>query len=446
MKRAFGGSFTLPLLLSIGCSTNSGSTPPEGGGSNTSYGGSHTGSNSNLGGGYHIDNVGGSTSKSSSTGPLNPDAGCAADMKEAEKTQVNIVILLDKSGSMGDQKDSSGGFQWQNCESRWNLVADTLKSFFSDPDSARLYASLSFLPADGDEYGMCTVSNYTKEGGPAIKVGMTQLNDTGRQKFINKLCDCGGDITPASGCIVPSGGTPTLSAIQGTLAYADKVRGTYPLAKTVIVFLTDGEPGFGFKYNDEVKAVYSCDDLPPKGCTGAACGCVETGDCISSAEEVQKVAAVIQSAPKESIYVAGVGDISAETLQTWAEASGNAAINLLDMSSAEAATTLRTRLESIRKTSIACEFKLPTPTNGSSIDPDLTNVVYTSGDNKSSDLYRTYDGTSASCGNATNSWYFDNPTLPTKITLCTKTCDALQPDPNGKVAVVYGCKIHVQIN
>jgi hypothetical protein len=209
--------------------------------------------------------------------------------------------------------------------------------------------------------------------------------------------------------------------------------------------LTDGEPGFGFSYNGTVEHLYSCEDLPPKGCTGAACGCVETGQCGSSDEEVAKVAAVIQSAPSKSIYVAGVGDISEATLTTWADASGNAAINLLDMSGAEAAATLRTRLEAIRQSSIACDFTIPKPSGGKSIEPDKTNVVYTSGDGKANDLLRTKDGTSATCGNAINSWYFDNPNQPTKIELCPETCKALQPDPNGKVDVVYGCEIKVQI-
>jgi len=444
MTRSLRGSFALPLLLSLGCSSGTGSTPPGGGGS---VGGSgHTGSTSSQGGGFHF--VSGGTT-STSTGPVDIDAACVATGEPAKLTQVNIVILLDKSGSMGDQINSgTGDYDWQNCESRWNPVSKTLKEFFSDTNSGRLYASLSFLPADGDEYTMCTASKYAS-GSSAIKVSLSALDDTGRQKFLDKLCDCGEGVTMASSCIKPSGGTPTLPALQGTLDYAASLRTKYPESKTVVVLLTDGEPGFGFNYNGTVRHIVSCDDLPPKGCTGTACGCAEDDSCYSddkAAAEVEAIKLVIANAPENSVYVAGVGDISEETLEAWATASGNAAINLLDMTGEEAAMTLRARLEAIRESSISCDFDIPVPSDGSSVDADKTNVNYKNGSQVTTTLYRSKDGTAGTCGNATNAWYFDNPNAPKKISLCAKTCEALQSDPKGEIQVAFGCKTVVQIN
>jgi len=105
------------------------------------------------------------------------------------------------------------------------------------------------------------------------------------------------------------------------------------------------------------------------------------------------------------------------------------------------------RLESIRQSSISCDFDVPAPKDGSTtINPDKTNVDYIAGDTTTiTNLYRTSDGTSATCGTALNSWYFDNPASPKKITLCANTCDALQKDPKGSIQVVFGCDTHVQI-
>ena len=103
------------------------------------------------------------------------------------------------------------------------------------------------------------------------------------------------------------------------------------------------------------------------------------------------------------------------------------------------------RLESIRQSSISCEFDVPVPTDGSTINGGKTNVEYVAGDASVTDLYRTSDGTSATCGTAVNSWYFDNPNQPKKITLCGNTCDALQKDPKGSIQVVFGCDTHIQI-
>lgn len=449
MKRVLCGSFALPLLISFGCSTTGGGTAPEDHGNPNAGGSGQTGSTGNKAGttGFFVGDSGGTGSQTTSTGLVSPDSGCAAQKTDAELTQVNILVLLDKSGSMGDQKNSTTGeYDWQNCESRWNPVADTLKSFFTDANSGRLYASLSFLPADGDEYGMCTVKNYSS-GTASIKVPLVLLDDAGRKKFTDKLCDCGAGITPATGCIQPNGGTPTLAAVQGSIDYAAAKQAQYPDSKTVIVFLTDGEPGFGFNYNGTLEHLYSCDDLPTKGSTwpnGSTCVDDDT-TCTTPDSEVEKVAQVIKRAPAKSIYVAGVGDLSEQTLQAWGDASGNEPINLLNLTGTEAATTLRARLEAIRQSSISCEFDVPVPKDGSTINGKKTNVDYINGSNAVTNLYRTSDGTSGSCGAAANDWYFDNPNQPTKITLCTKTCAALQQDPKGSIQVVYGCDTHIAI-
>src|SRR5664279_5518855 len=131
MKRILGNSLLLPLWVTLGCTTGNGGG--SGANPNGNNGGDNAGtgstSSSNMGGGYHDNASGGSGGVSTSAPDV--DAACAADSTPAQLTRVNILFLLDKSGSMGD--DPNGA--WTNAAQRWNPVVTTLDSFFSDQKS-----------------------------------------------------------------------------------------------------------------------------------------------------------------------------------------------------------------------------------------------------------------------------------------------------------------------
>jgi hypothetical protein len=391
-----------------------------------------------MGGGYHDNASGGSGGVSTSAPDV--DAACAADSTPAQLTRVNILFLLDKSGSMGD--DPNGA--WTNAAQRWNPVVTTLDSFFSDQKSVGIYASLSFLPADGNIGPACKVASYST-GTSSLKVPLTLLDATGRQTFLSRLCDPSLPQNPP--CIVPAGGTPTRPALQGTIDYAATVAQNNPGSKTVIVFLTDGEPGFGYSYNGAVQLLYSCDDLPPtdaKGvltCATGSCGCVDGNGCTSADAEVAKVAAVIATAPANTIYLFGVGDLSTSTMDQWAAASGNAAVALQGMPGAQAAATLKAALEAIRTSSIKCNLDIPAPKTGGANDFKKVNVDYINGAGTDIPL-----GKDVGCTHTNQyGWQYDNDSSPTKIIMCPSTCTMAQQDPNGKIRVLLGCETHTII-
>jgi hypothetical protein len=428
MKRLLGAALLYPLCFMFGCSPSGSSGPNDNG---NGGGNSGTGSTGANGGqcNYGCSVLGGSTSN-----PMTDvDAACVGEEEPAKLTRVNILFLLDKSGSMGD--DPNGG--WNNAADRWNPVATTLRAFFEQP-STGLYASLSFLPADGDITTACKVTSYEDTSTNSIKVKLTLLDDAGRQKFLAKLCDPA--ITPpAAGCIVPAGGTPTRPALQGTIDYAAIVQQNSLKdntdSKTVIVFLTDGEPSFGYvpSGSSTVNQLFSCDDLT-NGCPLGPAGASGAGTCSSADAEVAKVADVIASAPPKSIYLFGVGDLSTSTMETWADASGNGAVALQGMSGTQAAATLASALKALRTTQISCNIKIPTPAGGAAIDKDKVNVRYTDGSGKVTQLTK-----SVGCTSTQPSWQYDNPNAPTYIELCPSTCASLQQDPAGKVTVIFGC-------
>jgi hypothetical protein len=385
-------------------------------------------------------NNGGSTVTSST--PVDIDAACGHDITPAALTRVNILFLLDKSGSMGD--DPNGG--WAHAAIRWDPVVTTLDAFFNDQNSTGIYASLSFLPADGSIASACKETSYSG-GSSSIKVPLTLLNDAGRKKFLSILCDPSLPQTPP--CIVPAGGTPTRPALQGTIDYMKSLPVTDPPSKNVIVFLTDGEPGFGYQASPLV-GLYSCDDLSNSACLAACSGltdatCLSAGidpPCSTPQAEVDAVATVIQGAPPKSIYLIGVGDLSQGTMDEWATASGNAALALQNVTDpAQAASLLKTALESIRSSSIPCTIPVPKSTTGVAVDYTKVNVDYFNGSNQDTPLYKDLN-----CTSTTHlGWHYDNDAAPTQIVLCASACSQIQADPNGKIQTVLGCDTRISI-
>src|SRR5579859_6555657 len=73
-----------------------------------------------------------------STDPVGTNAACVTDMKSASLPAVNLVIMYDKSGSMGNPAE--GG----DPALKWNPVNTGMKAFFTDPKSAGYNASLQF--------------------------------------------------------------------------------------------------------------------------------------------------------------------------------------------------------------------------------------------------------------------------------------------------------------
>ena len=441
MKRILGATVLYPLVLAFGCSTTGGGSAPDpnsgdGGGNNGGAGNSGAGNNAGSAT-FNAGHTGGAFT--TSTVPPDPDSGCGHDTTPADLTRVNILFLLDKSGSMGDSV--TGG--WSNAASRWNPVVTTLDAFFNDPNSTGLWASLSFLPADGDITSACKVTSYSS-GSSSIKVPLTLLNDTGRQTFLSRLCDPSLPQTPP--CIVPAGGTPTRPALQGTINYMNAIPATTPPSRNVIVFLTDGEPGFGYQPpgTSIVNGLNSCDDLNNSACL-AACNAAPAGSscgdippCTPGQAEVDAVATVIQSAPPKSIYIFGVGELSSATMGEWATASGNPAVALQGLSGADAAAAFKAGLQAIQKSYIPCNIPVPKPAaSGANVDTTKVNVDYINGAGKDTPLYQDQGCTQTGAGQY--GWEYDNVSAPTLIKLCPAACAMTQSDPNGKIQTILGC-------
>ncbi len=88
-------------------------------------------------------------------------------------------------------------------------------------------------------------------------------------------------------------------------------------------------------------------------------------------------------------------------------------------------------------TKLGCEFSLPQP-DGGTLDPSTVAVQYTPGGGAPKPLTRVTDP--SKCAANPDGWYYDSNTAPTKIVFCQELCSTAGVDTSGKVEVLAGCK------
>jgi hypothetical protein len=278
------------------------------------------------------------------------------------------VFMFDKSKSMDD-------------DSKWTSCSMGLKSFFADPKSKGMNASLQFFPlGDNEDAIECSEASYQ-----ATQVDMRSLPNAS-------------DFATAIDAITPAGGTPTLPALSGAIAYAKQIRATRAAqdqGKVAIVLVTDGEPNH----------------------------------CSSSISAVQSAAAAAKN--DVPTYVVGIGKVKA--LDKIAVAGGTQKAFIVSTADpTQTATAFQSALATIRGAALSCEYKMPAPPAGKTLDLGTVNVVYTSGAGAADTL--TY---SKDC--ATPGWRYDNPNAPSKVQLCPTTCNAVKADNAAKIDIELGC-------
>ncbi|MFO0670049.1 MAG: vWA domain-containing protein [Polyangiaceae bacterium] len=318
--------------------------------------------------------------------PVGTNAACVTSLKSATLPTVNLVMMVDKSGSMGNPAE--GG----DPKLKWLPVTAGMKSFFHDAASAGYAASLQFFPAPGSLEQTCGAAY------DAPLVPLTPLAGSA-------------PLVAALDAAKPQGGTPTLPALEGALAFAKRTVTAHPDEKSAVVLVTDGEPGL--MVNGSMQP----------GCTQ---------------NDVSHVAAAAAAAAKGTpaipTYVIGVGPALSK-LDTIAAAGGTGKAYMISVADPTQTTTeLQQALDAIRGAEkVSCDFALPAPPPGQRLDPKRVNVAVTAASGQVTPLVYSRD-----CS-ATNGWRYDDLNAPTRVELCTATCGSVQSDAKAKLAVAFGC-------
>jgi len=195
--------------------------------------------------------------------------------------------------------------------------------------------------------------------------------------------------------VSPKGGTPMSATLRTITSRLRSERMRHPMH---LVLVTDGEPNH----------------------------------CQSSVDSVATEAAA--AAADVKTYVIGVGDALSNLNKIAAAGGTGQAILVSTSSSTTISDSFKAALGTIASQALSCDYKIPAPPNGQSIDPNKVNVRYSATGGAGTTL--TY---SANC--ATDGWHYDSASGPSKIILCPSTCDRVMKDKGAKIDVFFGCAV-----
>jgi hypothetical protein len=303
---------------------------------------------------------------------------CAATEIGATLVPVNLYIMLDKSGSMAQNN-------------KWPSVTAALIAFFQDPASAGLRVALRFFPDAGCDGQTCDVQVCSV---PAVDVG--PLTAAGPPQDAQET-----NLVAAVQSRSPSGNTPMYAALYGAELWAQDYAIAHPGEKVAVLLATDGEPN-------------GCDPDP---------------------NHIAQLAADARAAHDITTYAIGFQGSNQAQLDQIAQFGGTNMSFVIGNGNAEA--DLIAALKAIQGSQVACDFAMPTPDPGKTIDPTLVNVDYTPGGGGMKQTIGQVTNAGA-CG-PKGGWYYDDANNPTKITLCPATCTVVQADSMPKIDIALGC-------
>jgi hypothetical protein len=308
---------------------------------------------------------------------------CAQDTQKAKLVDVNMYILVDKSGSMDN-------------DNKWTNTEQAFTSFFQSPDAAPLNVALRFWPDEGcedldpnDMNNNDPTCDIVPCSVPQVAVGPL-LNAAHQQALIDLFASKN-----------PGGATPMSAALEGGILWARQQKDANPDEAAIVVLVTDGEPN----------------------------GCLENPDSI---EQIVTDGFQNEGVP---IYAVGLEGSGVTLMNQIATAGGTNDAFFIGSMNGEA--ELLAAMLDIAQQSIQCSIPIPEPAGNEILDPELVRIEYLTGSGETI-LVPQVDDVSE-CG-AEGGWYYDDNANPSSITFCSATCGTVQLDVEATVDVALGCE------
>jgi hypothetical protein len=143
--------------------------------------------------------------------------------------------------------------------------------------------------------------------------------------------------------------------------------------------------------------------------------------------------------------ICGVSTASTTTKCSTAVNTGPTYVDLATITKGKPFSVCETNYEPVFKaigkaiaTSVACEITIPPPPTGETFDPDKVNVVYKDSGGGSTTIPQD---TTAGCLEGANGWQYDD--TKTKVLLCGDACTNAKADPGAIIDVEFGCSTTV---
>jgi hypothetical protein len=436
----------LVTVLAWGCSStpdgNSGAEEGTGGTGGTGSGGAGTSQTSCVTG-FCVAGAGSGTGGAAATSfdagmvPLTPDlltkiadASCAGEDAEMERIPSILTFVVDTSGSMGDyypDPNAGGG------DTKWSITNTALQAGLDNLPNYVL-AGLLLWP------NMMTVPNtYTD---PADAQPVEACVNVSKAVSIAELGDAGSAqrtaLSTTLNTATTAGGTP----MHDAYLYAENnivvpATQTYPSYPPYIVLITDGQPTISLGCEG------TGEEAKPKNPQPIV-------DEIGNAWNNWGIKTFIIGSPgsehQSSTNADGRGWMSQAAVTGQTAASGCATppdppYCHFDMTqSTDFAGALAGALETIAAAVMSCDFQIPPPPTGKTLDTGTINVVYQKAGNLN-DQYLILQSDSTCPADASGQqqgWYLNDQTG--LISLCPTSCNMVKQDIRAVLHVRVGCE------
>jgi hypothetical protein len=408
--------FTTAAALAVACGSgdddNGGATIPSGGsGGAAAASGSSGGGSGNAGGSFGGGFPGGGDGNSGGSGGSAGEPNCGGETLASKTKPVNILIVMDKSGSMNEELEGT--------VSRWGGVKLALGTALN-ATQADIAFGLSLFPYDpADPTGniTCTMPSSAE---PVVAVTSTDARTA---------------ILGALEATEPGGGTPTAEALRLALEYFTAGTGATLEGDNYVLLATDGGPNCNADHPgcDAATCTQNIDGLCPPPPIGPETHCCDNNlveDCLDDAASVAAVAA-LASAGIETFVVGIPGtDAYESTLNAMAEAGGHpqsGTVKYFSVSEAGGVDALAETFERITKDLVTkCEQQLTEPPPRGRVD--LINVKID--DEVIYLLEEDQEG---------DGWKYDENTSPPTVTIVGAPCTRIETEGVEKLEFIFGC-------
>ncbi|MEZ4222701.1 MAG: vWA domain-containing protein [Polyangiaceae bacterium] len=299
---------------------------------------------------------------------------CAAESYAAEPAPVDLYIMLDQSTSMNNKLPDG--------KTLWSAITGAISDFVASPAAGGIGVGIQYFGL-GTGAAACNVSQYATPDVPITSLPGAQTA-----------------LKASLGKHAPQSFTPTGPALEGALAYAKTWAAAHADHTTIVVLATDGYPS-------------ECEPQSTQGLADLA-------------------AAALSATPRVFTFVIGIGSLW--NLNNVAKAGGTREALIVSDTSGNAAQELQSALLAVATAPLACDYAIPTPKEGGSATLGKINVEFT--DPKGQKHVLGWVKSAADCNQVSEGWYYDDPTTPTRIMICPKTCTSFG---TGKLDILLGC-------
>jgi hypothetical protein len=445
----------------------------------------------NLGGGNSTPDAGtGATDPNikpwPEAGAPGPDAAgetkiemCAGESQAAKQVPVDLLLLVDRSGSMTARVPAG--------KSKWEMAQEALTTFITDTKSAGLGVGLQYFPLiagcatdldcgfpsssvtapacleeracigpAGTLSGLpqlcgarrelpcptgttCTpIGRCSETGAPCTNLGQACVGGSASNRCATTGKTCRDSSTPMcqttdyQKLAVPIGDLPAAApALALSLAQTMPYGGT-PTDPAVAAALGELRAR-ATAHPERHEVLVLVTDGVPNSCAGNPVPLI-TGF----------IADALKGMPSISTYAIGVfspddfgnGEAS---LRDWAAAGGTGMPFVLNAGD-DLNQKLLDALNQIRGSALPCEYMIPQPATGT-LDYKKVNVHITSG---TAGVDLLYVGNASKCDPVKGGWYYDaDPDMggtPTRVIMCEATCKKFKMDATSNIELRFGCE------